>query len=184
MSGETQGWHSPGRDMVAMNHLSAQSPLCFCNPCQGAVRHERPGSLLFACNSKMLQEVNFLLSWLKLSVTDCLGEAQGSFNIWHPYCARFLLRTWLYGKGVHSKILIQTCCWREQHPYCWVVLHWSLIPSWMLQFTCRNEEVCTVAGLEQRDCIRKCTRIYSNQATFRNTEPFPFKNWISSWTAK
>lgn len=118
MSGETQGWHSPGRDMVAMKHLSAQSPLCFCNPCQGAIRHERPGSLLFACNSKMLQEVNFLLSWLKLSVTDCLGEAQGSFNIWHPYCARFLLRTWLYGKGVHSKILIQTCCWREQHPCC------------------------------------------------------------------
>lgn len=59
MSGETGGWHSPGRDVVAMNKSSAQSPLCFCNPCQGAVRHKTLGSLLCTCNSKTLQKSIF-----------------------------------------------------------------------------------------------------------------------------
>lgn len=114
-SGETRGWHWTVKDLVATNEVPAQSPLCFCNPWQGSIRSESWAlcSLLVTWN-RTPQEVNFLLSQLKLSVTYSSVKAQDDSNIWHPYGARLLLGGWLEGKGGYFKILIQTELQRAQ----------------------------------------------------------------------
>lgn len=126
-----RGWHLTVKDLVAMSKVSAQSPLCFCNPWQGSVRSETLDSLLFTCNLKWntLQKVNFLPNLLKLHMTYSLVKAQDNSNTWQQYHTRFLLRVWLFGKSLYFNLPIQTCCWREVRHHCsWAALHQSLLP--------------------------------------------------------